>query len=110
MKLLFDQNLSWRLPAKLADLYPDSQHVRDRGLKESEDVEIWEHAKANDFVIVTKDMDFQQRSLLFGHPPKVVRLRIGNCPVRTIEDLLRGHSAAIHMFGIDETKSYLVLP
>ncbi len=28
-------------------------------------------AKANGYVIVTKDMDFQQRSLLYGHPPKV---------------------------------------
>ena len=110
MKLLFDQNLSWRLPIKLADLYLDSQHVRDAGLKESEDIDIWEYAKANDFVIVTKDMDFQQRSLLFGYPPKVVRLRVGNCPVQTIEDLLRRHSATIHTFEIDESKSYLVLP
>ena len=110
MKLLFDQNLSWRLPQKLADLYPDSQHVRDGGLKESEDIDIWDYAKANDFVVVTKDMDFQQRSLLFGYPPKVVRLRVGNCPVQTIEDLLRRYSATIHTFEIDEDKSYLVLP
>ncbi|MFN2454036.1 MAG: DUF5615 family PIN-like protein [Pyrinomonadaceae bacterium] len=40
MKLLFDQNLSWRLPEKLADLYPDSQHVREAGMKESEDIDI----------------------------------------------------------------------
>jgi len=74
MKLLFDQILSWRLPNKLADLYPDSQHIREAGMKESEDVDIWNYAKANGFVIVSKDLDFQQRSLLFGHPPKVVRL------------------------------------
>lgn len=79
MKLLFDQNLSWRLPEHLAELYPGSRHIREFGLKESEDLDIWEHAKANDFVIVTKDKDFQQRSLLYGHPPKVVRLLVGNC-------------------------------
>ena len=50
MKLLFDQNLSWRLPKKLADLYPDSQHVREAGMKESEDIDIWEYAKANGYV------------------------------------------------------------
>ncbi len=110
MKLLFDQNLSWRLPAKLADLYPDSQHIRDAGLKESQDIDIWNYAKANDFVIVTKDIDFQQRSLLFGHPPKVVRLRVGNCTVQTIENLLRQYSEIIRAFGIDAAKSYLVLP
>jgi len=70
MKLLFDQNLSWRLPQKLADLYPDSRHIREVGMKESQDVDIWDYAKANGFVIVSKDLDFQQRSLLFGHPPK----------------------------------------
>ncbi|CAN5419469.1 hypothetical protein BH20ACI1_BH20ACI1_03170 [soil metagenome] len=58
MKLLFDQNLLWRLSSKLAELFPDSLHVRDAGMKESQDVDIWEFAKANDFVIVTKDIDF----------------------------------------------------
>ncbi len=110
MKLLFDQNLSWRLPKKLADLYPNSQHIREVGMKESEDVDIWEYAKTNGYVIVTKDLDFQQRSLLFGHPPKVVRLRVGNCTVQTIEDLLRRYSTFIHKFEQDKRKSYLALP
>jgi predicted nuclease of predicted toxin-antitoxin system len=110
MKLLLDQNLSWRLPAKLADLYPDSRHIREVGMKESQDIDIWNYAKANGFVIVSKDLDFQQRSLLFGHPPKVVRLRVGNCTVQTIEDLLRRYSAIIHTFEQDTRKSYLALP
>ena len=109
MKLLFDQNLSWRLPEKLADLYPDSRHIREVGMKESQDVDIWDYAIAYGFVIVSKDLDFQQRSLLFGHPPKVVRLRVGNCTVQIIEDLLRKYSAIIHTFELDATKSYLVL-
>jgi predicted nuclease of predicted toxin-antitoxin system len=110
MKLLFDQNLSWRLVQKLADIYPDCMHVRELSLTESEDVEIWEYAKANGFVIATKDSDFQQRSLFFGHPPKIVYLRVGNCKVITIEELLRRHSASIHTFALDDRKAYLVLP
>jgi predicted nuclease of predicted toxin-antitoxin system len=47
VKLLFDQNLSHRLPARLADLFPDSAHVRAAGLDQSPDDQIWEHAKAN---------------------------------------------------------------
>ena len=109
MKLLFDQNLSWRLPQKLADLYPESQHVREVGLRESDDIDIWEYAKLNNFVIATKDEDFQQRSLLFGFPPKVVRLRVGNCKVRTIEELLRRHSVSIHTFDLDIKRSLLLL-
>ncbi|MGI8642069.1 MAG: DUF5615 family PIN-like protein [Pyrinomonadaceae bacterium] len=110
MKLLFDQNLSWRLPKKLADLYTDSQHVREAGMKESEDVDIWEYAKSKGYIILTKDLDFQQRSLLFGHPPKVVRLRVGNCTVQTTEDLSRRYSTIIEKFEQDERKSYLALP
>ena len=110
MKLLFDQNLSWRLPQKLADLYPDSQHIREVEMKESEDVDIWNYAKATGYIIVTKDLDFQQRSLLFGHPPEVVRLRVGNCTVQMTEDLLRRYSAVIYKFELDAKKSYLALP
>lgn len=110
MKLLFDQNLSPRLPRLLADLYPDSMHVREIGLRDASDAEIWECAKENGFVIVSKDSDFQQRSLLYGHPPKFIWLRVGNCPIKRIEELLRKQSVAIHSFEQDESKSHLMLP
>lgn len=79
-------------------------------MKESQDIDIWNYAKANGYVVVTKDLDFQQRSLLFGHPPNIVRLRVGNCTVQMIEDLLRRYSAVIHTFEQDAAKSYLALP
>lgn len=110
MKLLFDQNLSPRLPSILADLYPDSVHVREVGLRDAQDTDIWDYARLNGFVIVSKDSDFQQRSLLYGHPPKFIWLRVGNCTVRLIEELLRKHSAAIYTFNQDAVKSHLMLP
>lgn len=110
MKLLFDQNVSPRLARGLADIYPDSIHVREVGLRDAADAEIWEYAKRNGFTIVSKDSDFQQRSLLYGHPPKFIWLRMGNCPVGAIEVLLRRHSVAIHTFGLDERRSHLMLP
>lgn len=110
MKLLFDQNLSPRLPQLLADIYAASVHVRAVGLRDAADTIIWEYAKLNGFVIVSKDSDFQQRSLLYGSPPKFIWLRVGNCPVKTIEDLLRKHSVAIHTFDLDNTKSHLMIP
>src|SRR5207248_4745835 len=75
MKLLFDQNLSPRLPRLLADIYAESIHVREVGLRDADDFEIWEYAQANGYAIVSKDSDFQQRSLLRGAPPKFVWLR-----------------------------------
>ncbi len=110
MKLLFDQNLSPRLPRLLEDLFPESVHVRTIGMRDETDSEIWSYARENSFTIVSKDSDFQARSLLYGHPPKFIWLRVGNCPVKTIEDLLRNHSVAIHTFGQNRTKSYLLLP
>ena len=110
MKLLFDQNLSPRLPRLLSDLYPDSVHVREIGLRDATDTAIWKYARQSGFVIVSKDSDFQQRSLLLGHPPKFIWLRVGNCPVHPVEALLRRHSAAIHTFEQSPTKSHLMLP
>jgi predicted nuclease of predicted toxin-antitoxin system len=110
MKLLFDQNLSPRLTRLLADIYADSVHVREVGLRDADDSTVWEYAKLNGFAIVSKDSDFQQRSLLYGSPPKIIWLRVGNCPVSTIESLLRKYSVAVHTFGLDAGKSYLLLP
>lgn len=107
MKLLFDQNPSPRL---LCDLYPDSVHVRDIGLNDATDTAIWKHAEQNGFVIVSKDSDFQQRSLLIGHPPKFIWLRVGNCPVDTIQNILRRHAVAIQAFEQSSEESHLMLP
>jgi predicted nuclease of predicted toxin-antitoxin system len=110
MRLLFDQNLSPRLPELLADIYADSVHIRDVGLRDATDSDIWEYARSNGFTLVSKDSDFQQRSLLRGSPPKFIWLRVGNCTVKVIERVLRKHSTAIHTFEMDGTKSHLMLP
>ena len=107
MKLLFDQNLSPSLPRVLADIYAGSIQI---GMRDATDTEIWEYAKNNDFVIVSKDSHFQARSLLYASPPKFIWLRVGNCAVKPIEELLRKNSAAIHTFGLDNFQSHLMLP
>ena len=110
MILLFDQNLSPNLPRRLSDIYPASTHVCDAGLSAASDADLWEYAKSIGAVIVSKDSDFQQRSLLYGSPPKVVWLRIGNCPARTVEELLQKYSVVIHTFFQDDIESLLILP
>jgi predicted nuclease of predicted toxin-antitoxin system len=110
MKLLFDQNLSPHLPRLLGDLYEGSTHVRTVGLRDADDSLVWEYAKQHGFALVSKDSDFQARSLLYGSPPKFIWLRVGNCAVGSIEELLRRHSATIHTFGMDPEKSHLMIP
>jgi len=35
MKLLFDENLSFKLRARLQDVFPGSQHIRDIGMEQA---------------------------------------------------------------------------
>ena len=109
MKLLFDENLSHKLVRLLADLFPDSIHVRDVGLKAAGDPSVWEYAKNNDLMLVSKDSDMHQRSFVFGSPPKVVWVRLGNCSTADVEKLLRGHFAAVKTFYEDPYASFLSL-
>ena len=109
MKLLLDQNLSCRLVPKLADLYPGSSHVKLHGLTEAEDEAIWSFAVRNDFIIVSKDSDFHQRSLLRGHPPKFIYLRLGNCATQRILDVLRTQHDVVKEFAGRAHEAMLVL-
>ena len=110
MKLLYDQNLSPRLVGRFSALFPDSRHVRDVGLSEAADPDIWDFAASNDFAIVSKDNDFVQLALLRGAPPKVIRLHVGNCTTDRVESVLRSGSQAIDAFDRDPEASLLVLP
>ena len=61
-------------------------------------------------MIVSKDVDMHDLSLLFGNPPKVVWLRLGNCSTTEVEDLLRKNYEVIKLFSEDEQLSLPVLP
>ena len=99
MRMLFDQNLSHRLVVALEDLFPGSQHVRALGMAEAEDLSIWDHAKFNDFIIVTQDSDYADWNKLRGAPPKIVWLRCGNVSTAQIEAKLRQAADRIQLLS-----------
>lgn len=109
MKLLLDQNLSPRLVRLLADVYPESVHVHTLGMDTAPDSDIWRYAAEQGYVIVSKDADFHQRSLVFGAPPKVIWLRVGNTRVAQDAALLRERYIAIRHFLEDSDAAFLVL-
>lgn len=109
MKLLFDQNLSFKLVSGLIDLFPGSTHVGAAGLSRSPDSEIWNYAASHDFMIVSKDDDFRQLSMLRGAPPKVVWLQVGNCSTSQIEQLLRRRYPAIESFSRNAESTFLIV-
>ena|SRR5665811_1162149 len=95
MKLLFDENLSPKLPRLLEKQFPGSVHVRDCGLKGRADQTVWEYARDHGFTLVSKDGDFNHRSLLLGPPPKLVWLCLGNCTRDQLLDLILKHEKDI---------------
>jgi predicted nuclease of predicted toxin-antitoxin system len=109
MKLLFDENLSPNLPYRLRDIFSDSLHVRDVGMKAMIDPIVWDYAKDNDVMIVSKDSDMHDLSLVLGNPPKVIWIRLGNCSTSQVENLLRREFDAIRSFYEDEELSLLAL-
>ena len=107
MKLLFDQNLSFKLCQRLADLFPGSSQVRLLGLAEADDHALWHYAQANDFMLVSQDSDFADMAALFGPPPRVIWLRCGNQPTESIDKLLRDHAQVIASFEQDPAAACL---
>jgi predicted nuclease of predicted toxin-antitoxin system len=53
MKLLFDQNISYRILRHLPEPFTGSQQVRTVGLEDEDDLKIWEFARKNGYIIVT---------------------------------------------------------
>ena len=101
MKRLFDQNLSFKLCQVVADLFPESNHVRLLGLSEVSDRVLWDYAREYGFAIVSQDADFAEMAVLLRSPPKVIWLRAGNQSTADISSLLRRHSDLILAFGDD---------
>lgn len=109
MKLLFDENLSFRLVAALADIYPGSEHVRNIGLLGSDDLMVWNYAAKHGFLLTSKDADFYERSLVFGAPPKIIWLKTGNCSVSETVTILRSRYIVIRHFFDDPSSTFLPL-
>lgn len=98
MRLLFDQNISFRITKKIIDLFPNCKHVSDCGLMNCDDTDIWEYARKNDYSIVTFDSDFYDISVIYGHPPKIIWIRTGNQSTNDIMELIIRNKNAIKLF------------
>lgn len=92
MKLLFDQNISFRILKRIESTFPNATQVRLEGLENLSDKEIWEYARAYNFIIVTFDADFYEFSVIWGSPPKIIWIRTFNQTTQSIADLLLEHA------------------
>ncbi len=107
MKLLFDQNISFRILKILNNHFQESAQVRELRLEGKADLEIWRFAKSNGYTSVSFDADFYDFSNLYGHPPKIIWLRTGNTTTLYIANLLIQKEDIINTFLNDEEISCL---
>ncbi len=102
MKLLLDENLSRRIVPFLQTVFPGSTQIALLGLEAASDSVIWQYAKDNGYVIVSRDSDFQERSLVAGHPPQVIWLKIPNRSKTVVLNILLEHRAEIEQALVQE--------
>jgi predicted nuclease of predicted toxin-antitoxin system len=77
-KFLVDVNLPYHFSLWKSDDYVHQTDIDD----EWTDTQIWDHARANDLTIISKDSDFSNRSIFHQPPPKVIHVRLGNIRMR----------------------------
>lgn len=109
MKLLVDENLPPRLVPDLADLFPDSAHVRSVDLSGTPDAVLWEYAKRHGFAFLTEDKDFANLSVVLGAPPKVILMQTGNCSAADLIRIIRKNAIRLSEFESDAKRSLLIL-
>lgn len=102
MRLLLDENLSESVLPAIADLYPESLHVRLLGFGGAPDDVVRRLAMEHDCVLVTRDEDFLRLSIVRGAPPKVVWLAVGNCSNPEVIRLLRTRHNIQEFYGHDQ--------
>lgn len=104
MKLLFDQNISFRIISKIETNFPEAKQVRQLGIENYTDIEIWEFAKKHQYTIVTFDADFFDLSNFKGHPPKIIWFRFGNTKTDFLAEIINSRKQVIENFI--QTDSY----
>lgn len=109
MKLLFDQNISFRILNSLPVEFNESSHISNEKLKDADDFSIWKYAKENQFTIVTKDADFNDLMNLYGFPPKILWLRGGNQSTLDISRTFFDNSQEILAFEKNNSLGCLII-
>ena len=79
MNFLVDAQLSPPLAQYVESCGHHSTHVSEVGLTDAEGLDIWDYAAVNNFVVITKEEDFQKRRQTAISGPSIIWLRVGNC-------------------------------
>lgn len=109
MRLLFDQNVSYRVVKQLKPHFPNAVGVREVGLLNADDFQIWEYARQYDYTVVTFDKDIPAIGAVRGFPPKIIWLRTGNLSNQAVVLLFLERAAPFAEFIADGRKGCLLV-
>ena len=109
MKLLLDENLSRRLVPALQERFPSSSQVALLGLERATDSELCDHAAQHDFVICSKDDDFQRLVVARGYRPRLIHLALGNTSNDAVLAALLTAADRLHAAFTDPTTGVVVI-
>ncbi len=108
MKILVDQNISFRLVQRITGIFPQVEHVKWLGLTDVDDYRIFMWARQQGFVAVfTQDEDFYNLLLEHGIPPKIIWLRTGNCSTDFLAGVVLRNATLIQTFLDDDVQDCL---
>jgi len=89
MNIWIDAQLPPTLASWLSTTFEvNATALRDLGLRDAKDVEIFEVARVENAVIMTKDSDFIDLVCRLGSPPQILWLTCGNVTNRNLRQLL----------------------
>lgn len=88
MKLLLDQNISYRVISRIKTTFPFCESVKELSLWDQDDYEIWKFALLNEYCVVTFDEDFYNFNAVFDNCPKIIWFRTGNISNNQVAEIL----------------------
>ena len=109
--LLIDENLSYKLAARIRDTFTGTVAVSkiDALGEGAPDQAVWDYAKHHHLAILTKDRDFVEYWSRLGPPPKVIHIKIGNSRLAAIEGFINNNRSAINQFLTQKNSGLLTL-
>lgn len=108
MRILIDQNISFRLIPKINHLFSEVEHVRSLGLTDAADITIFRQARLLNYDgILTLDEDFENIIIENSPPPKILWLRVRNCSTNHLAEIIVNKTEVIHGFLKEENVDYL---
>ncbi|UTW66119.1 DUF5615 family PIN-like protein [bacterium SCSIO 12643] len=107
MKLLIDQNISKRIIDSISDIFPGSLHITGTQLSNYSDLEVWNYALKNDFILISTDPEVFDRCVLSEDSPKTVFVFSEIMTTNKMEWALRINQEDIERFYNEDPASCL---